>query len=125
MQLKYHSMNTKNQINMMSLIVAYYGPSTTTRLWQSVLGRSNADLWAIHQRYSILPPHNLVTIWKNRVYGLSTNVAASGTYYRQNPHAICISQKKCLKTGITISYKLSRKTCHSTKLGLEISFIKF
>ena len=64
----------------MPLTVSYQGPSTIFRFQQSILGKPCAGLRAIHQMCSISSPHNPVTIWSNRVYGLSTDGATSGTY---------------------------------------------
>ena len=48
---------TENTIQIMPLIIAYHGPSTTSRVEQSVLGRLCVSLRAIYRRYNILPSH--------------------------------------------------------------------
>ena len=113
----------------MSLIVAYHSPnnspSTTSCVLRSVLGRSCRGLRAIHQRCSNSLPYNPLTIRSNCVYRLSTEGVAFDTYQHQNPHAVHIYRKVCLKIGRLASQQSSHRMCQSMKLSFKIIFINF
>ena len=118
-------MNTKNQIKMIPLVVAYYGPNTTSRIRRTTLGRPCASFQAIHRRRINSPSYN------SRNNSVKQNLQ---TIHRQydiwhllvsKPPCNSYISKNVSKTSITVSYQFSRKMCHSTKLGFKITFMKF
>ena len=118
--------SVENQLNnkTMPSTALNHGPSTTSCIWQSVLGRPCAGLWAIHRRCNDSPPHKSRDIMVR--LGLRTSHRRCDIMHlvaSKTPYSAYVSQDVS-KNGHLTQIKFSRKTCQIGKIRFQNYFYK-